>query len=171
MTSFKKLVPFLFKVSLRRLPSSKVFFLPCDRKYSAKGSFTEHPQNIKWQKEKQRLLFWENWDLLNFPWGSINRRWQVRWPYTRLKKMAVFSCDPFTRQQPLLSRKCNGKVFSQFIRAWKSVNLSDLSRFLKIPASPSNTSGYSAATLQSLSWMNLMKITQHFTSYSKFFFS
>ena len=40
MTSFRKVISFLFKVSLRRLPSSKVFFLPCDRKYSAKGSLT-----------------------------------------------------------------------------------------------------------------------------------
>ena len=38
-TSFRKLLSFLFKVSLRRLPSSKVFFLPCDRKYSAKGMY------------------------------------------------------------------------------------------------------------------------------------
>ena len=68
--------------------------------------------------------------------------------------MAVFSCDPFTRQQPLLSRKCNGKVFSQFISAWKSVTLSDLSLLLKIPASPSSNAGYSAATSQSLSRIN-----------------
>ena len=103
----KKLISFLFKVSLCPLTSSKVFFVPCDRKYSAKGSFTEHPQNIKWQKEKQRLLFWENWDLLNFPWGSINRRWHVRWPHTRLKKrlfsLAIPSLDsnPFCQENAM----------------------------------------------------------------------
>lgn len=63
--------------------------------------------------------------------------------HTRIKiKKAVFSCDPLTREQPLLSRKCNRKVFSQFITAWKSVNFSDLSRFLKIPALPYSTTGY-----------------------------